>query len=200
MKTRFIISAVLLGVSAIALAANETNEVSKHSIEPANFYGLIVNTNANIILSQGDENEIRVEGSKKDIKSIKAEVENGALVISGSGSKPVDIYVSAEELNLIEINGSARVLGKGSLNSDIMLLKVNGNGSMKVDVRALSVGMVVNGSGKIIVSGSCGESYSTIKGSGNIYSDKLQSFNNRIEKTEEVNTTSEKRSTLKLQK
>ena len=51
---------------------------------------------------------------------------------------------------------------------------------MKLDVRALTVGMIVKGNGKIIVSGSSGDSYSKILGSGNIFSENLDSFSHTV--------------------
>lgn len=201
MKTTLMISAVLIGVSAITFAANESSELSSSSsYDPGKFYGLIVNSNANIILTQGDHNSIRLEGSKREVKDVKATIENGALTINGGNNYPVNIYISAEELNLIEINGSARIYTTGSVNSDILLLKVNGNGSMKINVRALTVGMIVKGSGKIIVSGSSGESYARIFGTGNIYTDHLDSFSFTEERMALKESKSvAKRATLKLQ-
>jgi formylmethanofuran dehydrogenase subunit C len=201
MKTSLIISAALIGLSAITFAANESSEVkSTTSYNPGKFYGIIVNNNANIILTQGEENMIRFEGDKKEIKEVKTDIENGALVINGKNNRPVTIYISAEELSLIEINGSAKLFVNGSLNSDILLLKVNGEGSMKLDIRALSIGMVVKGSGKIIVSGTSGESYARIYGTGNIYKDKLDSFKTSVERIAQADQQSNtKRATLKLQ-
>ena len=199
MKTTLMISAVLIGASAIAFAANESSEVTNTSFDPGKFYGLIVNSNANIILTQGENNSIRLEGSKQELKDIKTTIENGALTISGGNNYPVNIYISAEELNLIEINGSARIFASGSINSDILLLKVNGSGSMKVDVRALTVGMIVNGSGKIVVSGSSGESYVRVFGSGNIFTENLDSFSLSEERIALIDIkTKTKRSTLKI--
>ena len=199
MKTTLMISAVLIGVSVLTFAANESSEVTSTSYDPGKFYGLIVNSNANIILTQSDRNSIRIEGDKRELKKIKTAIVDGALTIDGGNNYPVDIYISAEELNLIEINGSARIFASGSINSDIILLKVNGSGSMKINVRALTVGMIVNGSGKIIVSGTSGESYLRVYGSGNIYTDHLDSFSLSEERIA-LNNTKEKskRATLKL--
>jgi hypothetical protein len=200
MKTSLIISAALIGISAITFAATETNDkANTSSCNPGKFYGLIVNSNANIILTQGEANAIRFEGDKKDLEEVHTKVENGALIIDGNNSRPVSIYISVEEISLIEINGAARLFVNGSINSDILLLKVNGSGSMKVDVRALTVGMIVKGSGKIIVSGTSGESYLRVYGTGNVYKDKLDSFRSSEERVALLDNLSKtKRSALKL--
>jgi formylmethanofuran dehydrogenase subunit C len=201
MKTSLIISAALVGLSAITFAANESSEVkSTSAYNPGKFYGIIVNNNANIILTQGESNAIRFEGDQNDLKDVKADVENGALVINGTNSRPVSIYISVEEISLIEINGSARLFASGSINSDILLLKVNGSGSMKLDIRALTVGMIVKGTGKIIVSGTSGESFVRIYGTaGNIYKDNLDSFKNSEERIALIEKKPKtRRATLKL--
>ena len=181
MKTSIIISAALIGLSALTFAANEVSEVKK-TINPGNFYGVIVNANANVILTQGKENSIRLEGDEKEIKNIKTNIHEGALEIKGDNIKSLTIYVTVQDINLIEVNGSAKVFASGNIQSDVLLLKANDNGSLKIDIRALGVGMIAKGNGKIIVSGSTGDSYSRIYGNGKIVSDKLDSFNIKEEK------------------
>ena len=136
---------------------------------------------------------------KQDQKKIKTSVENGALVITGENAKPLNIYITAEELNLIEINGSARMFARGTISSDILLLKLNGDGSMKLNVRTLTVGMIVKGNGKIIVSGSSGESFSRIYGNGNISAKSLDTFSHTEERIAFNDLkTNQKRPLLKL--
>ena len=135
-----------------------------------------MNTNANVILTQGTETALRVEGDLRLIKSIRTEVLNGALVISGTNNRPVTVYVTMEEINLIEINGAGKVFSSQPVNSDMLLLKVNGTGSIKLDVRALALGMIVKGTGKIIASGSVGESFVRVFGKGNVYAQGLDTI------------------------
>ncbi|MBK6445759.1 MAG: hypothetical protein IPF81_10815 [Bacteroidetes bacterium] len=58
----------------------------------------------------------------------------------------------------------------------MLLLKVNGTGSIKLDVRALALGMIVKGTGKIIASGSVGESFVRVFGKGNVYAQGLDTI------------------------
>jgi hypothetical protein len=140
-----------------------------------------------------------MEGRKKDLNNIHSEIENGALVINGENSPSVNIYISVEDISLVEINGSTKLYATGNINSDILLLKVNGSGSMKLDVRTLAIGMIVKGSGKIIVSGSTGDSRIRIYGNGNVYTNDLDSFKSTEERTVINDSRNDsKRSTLKL--
>ncbi|MBL0064228.1 MAG: DUF2807 domain-containing protein [Bacteroidetes bacterium] len=176
MKTKIFFSFLMAAFFACTTSKADSNDLVSDLRTPGNFYGLVVNTNANVILSQGNETSLRVEGDRRLINSIHTEVLNGALIISGTNNRPVTIYVTIEDINLIEINGSGKVFASQPLNSDMLLLKVNGNGSIKLDVRALALGMIVKGSGKIIASGSVGESFVRVFGKGNVYSQGLDSF------------------------
>ncbi len=175
MKTSVIVSAVLIGVSAFAFAADNRPLTESNSFNPGEFYGLIVNNNSNIILTQGEKNSVRIEGEKSVTKEIHTEIQNGALVING-GTVPANIYITCEDLNMIELNGTGKVLGRGTINSDILLLRLNGSGSMKVDIRTLKVAMIIKGDGKMIVTGSTGESFIKEFGKGKIFTDGLFAF------------------------
>ena len=173
MKTKLFFAAILLSFTGFAFASGDSSELSSDLRNTDNFSGLIVNNSANVVLSQGDINSIRIEGDKSSMKDITTKVENGTLVISGQNNHAVTIYVTMSDINLVEVNGNAKIYANDLINSDILLLKVNGSGSIRMDVRTLTVGMIVKGSGKIIVSGSTGESYSKLIGDGSIYADNL---------------------------
>jgi formylmethanofuran dehydrogenase subunit C len=132
-------------------------------------------------LSQGEKASVRIEGRTRDVEKIVARIENGSLIISGSNNVPVTVYVTVEELNRVEVNSSAKVYSGQVINSDILLLKVNGSGSIKLDVRTLSLGMIVKGKGKIVVSGSTGDSFARILGDGRILTSNLDAYSSRME-------------------
>jgi hypothetical protein len=196
---------VMVSLSANVLAYDgAASEVKSVNRPVGNFYGVVINTTANVILSQGETASVRIEGRGKDIEKTEASIVNGSLVISGSNNVPVTIYITVEELNRVEVNSTARIYASGIINSDILMLKVNGNGSIRMEVRALSLGMIVKGKGKIMVSGSAGESYSRIFDGGRIVASSLDTFASRTEinsvHTSVIRQTekSGKRLTLKL--
>ncbi|MFN8145419.1 MAG: DUF2807 domain-containing protein [Bacteroidia bacterium] len=176
MKTKLFLLAIAAIVFACTSTHAESNQLVSDVRNPGNFYGLILNTNANVILLHGEESSLKVEGDQHLVNSIHTEVLNGALVISGNNVRPATVYVTMDEINLIEINGAGKIFSSEPVNSDMLLLKVNGSGSIKMDVRALALGMIVKGSGKIIASGSVGESYVRIFGKGNVYAQGLDAF------------------------
>ena len=174
-------------VSALNLSANDVKTIDGIT---GNFFGLIVNTSANVILTQGEKSSIKMEGQKSEINKVDIKLKDGALVITGDNTTPVTIFITVEELNLIEINGNAKVYAQDMISSDILLLKVNGDGSIRMDVRTLSLGMIVNGSGKIMVSGSTGDSFTRIIGTGKVIGQNLDAFHTR-EDLSSINASSE---------
>lgn len=189
----------MMFIAGLFSSSAESVERAIENRNTGNFFGVIVNSNANVIITQGETSSVQIAGDASAIRKVFTDVINGTLVINGQGGRTVDLYITVEDLNLVEVNGSARILGNGTINSDVVLLKVNGSGSIKLDIRSLTVGMIVKGSGKIIASGSTGSSYVKVFGSGHVYATSLDSFSATTFKSGSRMANVEKRPTLKLQ-
>lgn len=173
MKTKLFFALILFTLTGYAFASSDSSDYSMDMKSASDFTGIIVNNSANVIVTQGEINSVRIEGEKSEVKDVQTEIRNGAITISGTNTHAVTIYITIQDLNLVEVNGSAKIYANGVINSDIILMKVNGSGSIRMDVRALTVGMVVRGSGKIIASGSTGDCFSKVHGSGSIFAGNL---------------------------
>lgn len=194
-----IILSLILFFTVVGIACAESNDNVRPVTVPEKFYGIVINSNINVILSQTGENTIMIEKRNGADRTIKATVENGALVINGGDDLGTTLYVTVDYIELIEINGKGRLYVNGNIDSDILLLKVNGSGSMKLDVKTLSLGMIVKGSGKIVVSGNTGKSFLRIYGHGNIYKDQLDYFNCSEERyLDKIQNQKNRKGTLKL--
>jgi len=192
MKTNSFISKTVNGTSRLlklsaaflfaitCLACTDVHATTEYR-NTNNFYGVILKTDAQVVLTQGTEPSIRIEGDKKSVSSVSTSVENGALVISGTNHSPVTVYVTAGELCLIQVEGSGKISGSQLISADMLLLKVVGTGSIKVDVRTLSLGMIVRGKGKIYVEGTTCDSYTKVSGSGQVWSMNLDAYRNSLE-------------------
>ncbi len=178
MNVKSMLVAVLMSITMFAFAAcNSASAITSENRTVANnFYGLILRSNAHVILSQGKDVSVRIEGDERNVSSIETSVENGALVINGKNETPVTIYVTINDISLIEVAGGGKIYGSQIINSDMLLLKVVGNGSINVDVRSLTLGMIVRGNGKIYVKGSTGDSFTRITGNGRVMAVNLDSY------------------------
>ncbi len=199
MKTRFTLvamvsialSTTVLGCNTITAATSETRTVDQ------NFYGVILNGNANVYLTQGDYNSVRVEGLAENTESVITTVSNGALIISAGSVRNVNIFVTLADINLLQVNGAGVIKSTTTINSDMLLMKITGSGIISADVRALSVGMVVNGGGKIYAKGITGDSFVKVRGSGQVITMNLDTLReaSRLEATNVEESSPEKHRT-----
>ncbi len=185
-KTKSMFVAVMMSLTTILFASckSASASVSENRMVNNNFYGLILKANAQVILNQGTETSIRIEGDERSVSSVETTLDNGALVINGTNDLPVTIYITMDDISLIEVNGIGKIFSNQILYSDILLLKVVGSGSIQVDVRSLSLGMIVKGNGKIYAKGSTGDSYTRVLGTGQVVAMNLDS----VKITTEANT------------
>ena len=164
------LSSFVIGCTSSAASASEIRNVDQ------NFYGIILNGNANVYLTQGDANAIRLEGNTASTEEITTSISNGALVINSGMLRNVNVYITMTDINLIQVNGGGAIRATSTLNSDMLLMKVSGTGLISADIRALSVGMIINGGGKIYAGGITGDSFVKVKGSGQVISMNLDSL------------------------
>jgi hypothetical protein len=180
--TSNLITLVTLFIAAVLFAGcNSSKAASENRNLNTAFYGLILKSNARVVLTQGMEPSVRIEGDERSVTSVQTTIENGALIINGKNDLPVIVYVTAGEISLIEVEGNGTIISNQPVYSDILLLKVVGSGTIRLDVRSLSIGMIVRGSGKIYAKGSTGDSYIRVTGSGEVYSMNLDSFKTTTE-------------------
>jgi hypothetical protein len=178
MKTRFaLVALALVSMSTFVLGCTPTTAASSENrTVDQNFYGIILNGNANVYLTQGDTHAIRVEGLEASTAEVKTSVSNGALIIQAGTLRNVNVYVTMADINLLQVNGAGAIRTTSTLNSDMLLLKISGTGLISADVRALSVGMVINGGGKIYAGGITGDSFVKVKGNGQVIHMNLDSL------------------------
>ena len=182
MKTTLSILVALIVSFATTAFANNDNNVSVSQIRTAPaFYGVVLASDINVVLSPDETSSVRVEAIASDIHFINTKVINGNLVVSVRNNHklhgPVTVYVSVNELNLVEVIGNGKVRASEMFSTDMLTLKLKGNGSITMDVRALSVGVNLNGCGSINLSGSAANSIIKTVGQGHVVTRYFSSFN-----------------------
>jgi hypothetical protein len=177
MKTRFTLVALVLAMSALTISCTSSSAASSEIRNvDQKFYGIILNGNANVFLTQGDANTVRVEGMEELTQDVTTSVSNGALIINAGALRNVNVYVTMSDISLIQVNGSGMIKATSTVNTDMLLLKISGTGIISADIRALSVGMIINGGGKIYAGGITGDSFIKVKGNGQVINMNLDSL------------------------
>jgi len=161
-------------------------QVSKKTIELPEFKGIYVNSGYSVYLKQSNKQEVIVEALTEIQTATEIKVENGILMIN-LDRKPdqankslwakiddiklnptMKIYVSAKDINTLQINGSGKIISENSLASDDLQLGITGSGAMDVDVKGKKLTTEISGSGSIALKGYATSNNIMLSGSGNL--------------------------------
>jgi hypothetical protein len=177
MRKGYILLALLL-VSALAFAQN------RQTIDVKDFDEIINRIGGTVYVTQGNKNEVILEGREDDLEEVNVEVRNGELRIESSrrsrwtfwsdnGTKDVDVYVTVKALKAVRVSGSGDIVGQNTIETDDFTAKVSGSGDIEMDLEARTVETGISGSGNIELSGSANSGRLSISGSGKLLAEEL---------------------------
>ncbi len=154
--------------------------VIKKQLEAKDFESIKLTSKAKVYVTLGDAEKLVVETDDNLLQYIEADVYGDELrlgckekIISGT----MNFYVTAKELEFLEIDGPGAILADSLIKSEAIIAKVNGSGEIHLkNVAADEFGAQINGSGDVTVGGSARDVYIEINGSGDV-----DAFNLRAE-------------------
>ncbi|MCF8364895.1 MAG: DUF2807 domain-containing protein [Bacteroidales bacterium] len=175
---------LLLGMSAIVvllLISDQANaqwgrgvkgngKVVTQERDPGNFSGIKVNCSADVYIKQGSQNQVIVKADENLLEMIETEVTGDILKVDINGSisnvKQLDVFITVENLNTIQINGSGDVESENTIQGIDLEIGINGSGNVELDLDMKNVRTSINGSGDVSLSGVNGDFELKISGSG----------------------------------
>ena len=130
----------LLGVfTVLNLQAQQTRPVG-------DFTGIKAGDAFTIVISQAENNSLKVNAEESVQSQIKTEVKEGILHISADGNiktnKPMVLTIGIKNLNSLDISGSADVKSENQLTIDKLSIESSGAGDVHLDVKATEVKML----------------------------------------------------------
>jgi len=130
------------------LYLNSYAQMEKRELE--DFSVLKMRNAVELILVQGDKNEIEIVGAYvESFPNIKTEVTNGVLSIYTEGKvkwdKNINVYLTYKELKGIELSGASELSGLSTITAEQFYLK--GSGATKTDLNMLVGELAINFSG-----------------------------------------------------
>ena len=183
MKTRILLIALIatikLNASAarLTLTASETRTVDK-------FSGIELKNSANVIITQGDVQEVKVEAEPNVLSHITTTVTNNQLIISSDKDlktdAPITVFITVKELSSLELTGSGNMTTKSVFKNDNMVMRLSGSGDINASVDAKSLKLTLSGSGNMNLKGRTSESDISISGSGDVDGKDLHAFKSEI--------------------
>jgi len=176
--------AVLGGCIGFTGCLNGSGHIATENRSLAGFDGIDLLSSANLYITQGAEQPIRIEADDNILPALRTTFRSGVLVIDTDGcivpTRTVNIYVSAPLFSSLAVSGSGNIVGQSLVSSDSLALKVSGSGSMDLDMNCRNVDTSVSGSGSMLLAGQASNHSSVISGSGNIRSYDLSTRRSSI--------------------
>lgn len=169
--------ALWLGLAGLLTLASCTKDAGTMITEDRtvdNFQGIELSSAADIIITNTNEYQVRVEAGDKLMPYIRTRVnKHGVLEIWESNNfiwrhRNVTIYISATFLDKIVISGSGDILAPNLTANDLEVL-ISGSGDIEItDLNADMVEVKISGSGDIDITGDANRIDALISGSGDI--------------------------------
>lgn len=162
-------------------SGNVTNETRNVTA----FTQINSNGDMDLIVSQGSNNSVVVQGDSNLIPNISTTVTGNQLKISNNnptnGGKSIKVYITVVNLDTIE-NGGSGSISADNLNLTNLNLFVTGSGSINMEnLVANNIKVVNSGSGALTLGGNIKNEDVSITGSGQYNSKDLQSSDGTVE-------------------
>jgi hypothetical protein len=176
MKTKIINSCILL-VFFFALSSStfaqepNGNAVQERVLQSVS--GIKIGGATNVYLTQGTEDKIKIEAPDKYINSIKSEVNDGVLTLSGKVEKATKIEITVKDLKSIALTGASELKSTNAINVDNLKVKIDGSGDLKLDVVANNLNIQIDGAGDVKIKGTAQSADFTINGAGDVKAGEL---------------------------
>ncbi|MDY0779709.1 head GIN domain-containing protein [Tenacibaculum sp. IB213877] len=136
-----------------------------------------------VILVDGKEGQVTIEGEENIMPYIITEVKGGTLKIKHKDNvnirttRRLTVTVPFEKIDGISLGGSGNVIAKKRIKSDKVSFAIGGSGDIEADVDANSVNSSIGGSGSIKLKGNTENFKCSIAGSGSVKAYDLKTDN-----------------------
>jgi hypothetical protein len=158
---------MLIGMVNVCTAGGNVTSQSRN-VEP--FTGIKLTNSANVYVTKGDVQSVKIEAEQKAITKITTTVKDGKLIIGNDGNlntdKEIKITITVKELCSASISGSGNIESTTTFNCKEFSAHIAGSGNIKMLIDASTLDASVSGSGNIVLSGKATKSKVHISGSG----------------------------------
>ena len=136
------------------------------------FDGIELNLPAKVILTQGEEQRVLVEGYENIIERLELDVSDDLWVIETRRCvRDIDdltIFITLPEFEELRVAGSGEILSETILEVDDLELYIAGSGDIDLGLNADDIDAKIAGSGNIYLEGSADRVDIDVSGSGSV--------------------------------
>ena len=153
-----------------------TGDVVEQELNIAPFTKFSLAINANVFISEGAEQEVRIEAAESIIQELLTDVNNNRWDIEyddclkQSNDISSKIYITVPEIESIGLSGSGEIVMLDTFEGESLALNISGSGDITGKFIGNSINCSISGAGDILLNGSVETQIINISGSGNIWS------------------------------
>ena len=181
MKSSQFFITLFLATFLFSISANAQNRnkikgegsVTTKTLDLKTFTSIGLGISADVVLTQGNRQEVKVKGQQNIIDNIKTEVKGDSWNIEFhdrvSDHKELTIYITMETLEALSIGGSGDISCTNQFkNLKDVAISIGGSGNVSLDLNAKDIAVSIGGSGEVSLDGSGDELAISIGGSGDV--------------------------------
>ena len=138
------------------------------------FNGIRLTFSADVYLTPGRSQSVRVSAQQNIIDLLETEVDNGIWKIDTEENiddhSKIKIYITVPEMDYVKLSGSGNIYTEGLFenNGKAVEVGVSGSGDLQFRTNARSLSAAISGSGDIELKGSTDDISIRVSGSGDI--------------------------------
>ena len=137
---------------------------------------------ADVIIYEDDANSILIEADRNLMQYIATDMAGRTLYLQSrknirQSSNRITIYIGMPQVKELRVSGSGTITAEDILESDELLLGINGSGSITTTVNTDRLRSEISGSGNLLVDGTAPMHKIEVKGSGKV---KARNLDNDI--------------------
>lgn len=147
------LTALFLTSSAFTTFANDDVKNQKVSSTAMNVQMIIVKGDVNVYLIKADHENIKIVSAETENPKVSIKKLGGKLLISGSSTERVTMYVYMKDIKRIEAWDTANIKTQGEFNTDALQILLHDQAKANVDVNAKSLYTVIKDEASLKLSG-----------------------------------------------
>ncbi|KAA9331588.1 DUF2807 domain-containing protein [Hymenobacter busanensis] len=131
--------------------------------------------NADVIITQGPQQEVRIEAQRNILDVLETEMSGDQLQIEFGrydvrGHDPIKIYITTPKLTEVEVSGSGKIHSGSAWSAPSFAARVSGSGEADLNFAQVeSLRTSISGSGELRLNGTAQVNTVNISGSGKVY-------------------------------
>lgn len=168
-RTLFISLILLVGYSGMSYAADTASVEKKVSV----FTVLKVQGDYNVVLTQGNECSLKVNGDKDAVAAVDAKNTGVTLNVTG-GKGNVTLYVTFKDINQITINGACKVSATKQIKTGDLALNLDGKTAGSLDIKVKVFTFNCNTDNNFTLTGKADKGTAKVDGEGTIDMSQLK--------------------------